>query len=162
MTQQKNQPQPLIPPPPPPHLAVESIGGETAGVQVRCAGCGLILMVTSGVMEFVCSSCKLMQMLPPELICNVFPKSPLPLPSPPHQVHHQGIDPTKIQLHCANCNSILNVPHGLARFSCPQCWVDLAVDVSKLKQIFSSRPPQLLPPPEDVNEVYFVFASLCL
>ncbi|KAH9617593.1 hypothetical protein KSS87_008529 [Heliosperma pusillum] len=81
------------------------------------------------------------------------PPPPLPLllppppPPPPQQVQAQGIDPTKMQLPCANCKAILNVPHGLTRFKCPQCAIDLAVDVSKVNQA-------LLPPPvEEVNEV---------
>lgn len=44
----------------------------------------------------------------------------------------QGIDPSKIQLPCAHCKSLLNVPHGLDRFMCPQCKVELAVDLTKL------------------------------
>ncbi|KAH9676921.1 protein FORGETTER 1 [Citrus sinensis] len=63
-----------------------------------------------------------------------------------------GIDPTKIQLPCANCKAILNVPHGLVRFSCPQCAVELAVDMSKVKQFFPP-PPRPAPPAEEVNEV---------
>ncbi|KAH9676922.1 protein FORGETTER 1 [Citrus sinensis] len=62
-----------------------------------------------------------------------------------------GIDPTKIQLPCANCKAILNVPHGLVRFSCPQCAVELAVDMSKVKQFFPP-PPRPAPPAEEVNE----------
>lgn len=132
------------------------IPGSSAGVQVRCAGCRVILTVTSGLTEFVCPFCQLAQMLPPELMGKVLPKPPLSSPPPLHHVPAHGIDPTKIQLPCANCKAILNVPPGLARFACPQCGVDLAVDLSKLKQFFSSRFP-LPPSPEDVNEVYFVF-----
>ena len=47
-----------------------------------------------------------------------------------HRLHH---DPTKIQLPCARCKAILNVPHSLARFACPQCGIDLSVDFSKLQ-----------------------------
>ncbi|KAI4390186.1 hypothetical protein MLD38_002323 [Melastoma candidum] len=135
-----------VPPSPPP-----------SGVHVRCAGCRMILTVGAGFREFACPSCHLPQMLPPELL-NAGEPSPqtLPLPHPPHQhqQHQQqpfhlkpahGIDPTKIQLPCANCKAILNVPHGLARFRCPQCMADLAVDISKLND--------LLPPPDEVNEV---------
>ncbi|XP_042963353.1 protein FORGETTER 1 [Carya illinoinensis] len=135
--------QPPVPPPPQP-------AGGGGGVQVRCAGCKLILTVAGGVTEFVCPTCQLPQMLPPELM-RVQLKAPLPPPpSIPssHQVPAHGIDPTKIQVPCAHCKAILNVPHGLTRFACPQCGVDLAVDLSKLKQLFPPRPP-----PEEENEV---------
>ncbi|KAB5538590.1 hypothetical protein DKX38_016123 [Salix brachista] len=168
--------QPSAPPPlatqpsPQPHSA----GGS---VQVRCAGCRMILTVGPGITEFVCPSCKMPQMLPPELMKkavappshnnnNMLNKitSPSQLQAPAH-----GVDPTKMQLPCANCKAILNVPHGLARFQCPQCFIDLAVDLSKIKQLFHSPPaipppsrallplPPLPlpvpPPPEEVNEV---------
>lgn len=48
---------------------------------------------------------------------------------------------------CANCKAVLNVPYGLSRFKCPQCGIDLSIDVSKPKQFL------LPPPPEEVNEV---------
>ncbi|XP_010260806.1 PREDICTED: protein strawberry notch [Nelumbo nucifera] len=132
--------QPSVPPSPgPPALPFQ------AGCQVRCAGCRMILTVAPGLTEFICPNCQLPQMLPPELM------RPLHHPHqhhPPAQAH--GIDPTKIQLPCAHCKAILNVPHGLARFACPQCGVDLAVDVSKLKQFF---PPPMRGPPEEINEV---------
>jgi len=170
--------QPSAPPPlasqpsPQPHSA----GGS---VQVRCAGCRMILTVGPGITEFVCPSCKMPQMLPPELMKkavapppqnnnNMLHKitSPSQLQTPAH-----GVDPTKMQLPCANCKAILNVPHGLARFQCPQCFIDLAVDLSKIKQLFPPPPPAipppsravlplpplprpvLPPPPEEVNEV---------
>lgn len=89
-------------------------------------------------------------MLPPEL---------LPLPTAPAH----GIDPTKIQLPCAHCKAILNVPHGLTRFNCPQCNFVLSVDLSKISrppqpppwQQFTTPPPPLPlpPPPEEINEV---------
>ncbi|XP_057486373.1 protein FORGETTER 1-like isoform X2 [Actinidia eriantha] len=130
--------QPSMPPPvlgPPP-----AAGEGGGGCQVRCAGCRMILAVGPGLTEFVCPTCQLHQMLPPEL-----------MRPPPHRTApSHGIDPTKIQLPCAHCKAILNVPHGLSRFSCPQCGVDLAVDVSKLKHFF---PLPSLPPPEEVNEV---------
>ncbi|KAB1212843.1 hypothetical protein CJ030_MR5G010143 [Morella rubra] len=133
---------------PPPQLSQAASAG--GGVQVRCAGCKLILTVAAGVTEFVCPTCQLPQMLPPELM-RVQLKAPLPpspsLPSSQHVPAH-GIDPTKIQVPCAHCKAILNVPHGLARFACPQCGVDLAVDLSKLKLFF---PAPL--PPEEENEV---------
>ncbi|OVA03143.1 zinc finger protein [Macleaya cordata] len=120
--------------------------------QVRCAGCRMILSVAPGMMEFICPTCQLPQRLPPELMRNHHfhhqqppPLSLLPPPPPPPPVQTHGIDPTKIQLPCAHCKAILNVPHGLSRFSCPQCGIDLAVDVSKLKQFIE--------PPEEVNEV---------
>ncbi|CAA6668669.1 unnamed protein product [Spirodela intermedia] len=109
--------------------------------QVRCAGCHWIL------------TCQLPQMLPPELMAASAGRR-----GPPQA---QGIDPTKIQLPCARCKAILNVPHGLSRFNCPQCGVDLAVDLTKLHQYFSSAPvpfpltPGMLPLEslEEVNEV---------
>lgn len=147
----------------------------------------MILRVKTGVVEFSCPTCQLPQMLPPELLSRArpqFPQSqqqppppiqtlpppiqqqlkPLNLPRPPVPAH--GIDPTKMQLPCANCQAILNVPHGLTRFSCPQCHVELAVDVSKLNRSLTAPqshpnpptpdappvPPP--PPPEEVNEVF--------
>lgn len=94
----------------------------------------MILTVAQGLTEFVCPTCKLPQMLPPELM------------RPPSQVPAHGIDPSKIQLPCANCKAILNVPHGLSRFACPQCKMELAVDLSLIKQFYP-------PPSEEVNEV---------
>ncbi|KAD4178713.1 hypothetical protein E3N88_27304 [Mikania micrantha] len=94
----------------------------------------MILTVGPGLTEFVCPTCQLPQMLPPELM------------RPPAQVPAHGIDPSKIQLPCANCKAILNVPHGLSRFACPQCKMELAVDLSRIKQFYP-------PPPEEVNEV---------
>lgn len=152
-----------MPPPPLPPAPPQSVGA-VGGVQVRCAGCKLILTVAPGVTEFVCSTCQLPQMLPPELMRVRLPlKPPTPppptlppsqpppllLPAPPSHVPAHGIDPTKIQVPCAHCKAILNVPHGLARFTCPQCNVELAVDLTKFKQFFQSQPP----PPEEVNEV---------
>lgn len=176
--------------PPPPHSGG---GGVIRGdVQVRCAGCRVILRVKTGVVEFSCPTCQLPQMLPPELLSRArpqFPQSqqqqpppqpqpiqtlpppplqqlkPLNLPRPPVPAH--GIDPTKMQLPCANCQAILNVPHGLTRFSCPQCHVELAVDISKLNRSLTApqshpTPPNPVappvpspPPPEEVNEVFF-------
>ncbi|PON79910.1 Protein strawberry notch [Trema orientale] len=191
MTQPQQQQPPPVPPPPlgpqPPGggggpAGGGGGGGGGGGVQVRCAGCRMILSVAPGVTEFVCPTCKLPQMLPPELMSRAHQKAlissssstasspaaaaappppppllppPPSLPPPGPQVPAHGIDPTKIQLPCANCRALLNVPHGLARFNCPQCRVDLAVDVSKLKQ-FAPGPPALPPPPpppEEVNEV---------
>ncbi|EOY14275.1 RING/FYVE/PHD zinc finger superfamily protein isoform 2, partial [Theobroma cacao] len=143
--------QPSIPQPP---LTQQQPPGPAAapaapGVQVRCAGCRMILTVGPGVTEFVCPTCQLPQMLPPELMTRARTNNP-----PPNQsVPAHGIDPTKIQLPCANCKAILNVPHGLARFSCPQCGVDLAVDLNKMKQLFPPPQPRPPPPPEEVNEV---------
>ncbi|KAI8553226.1 hypothetical protein RHMOL_Rhmol06G0327600 [Rhododendron molle] len=132
--------QPSVPPPPtlaPPPAAALPGGG---GCQVRCAGCRMILAVGPGLTEFVCPTCQLPQMLPPEL-----------MRAPPRTVPAHGIDPTKIQLPCAHCKAILNVPHGLSRFACPQCGVDLAIDLSKSQHFFP--PPSRPPPPEEVNEV---------
>ncbi|XP_024977449.1 protein FORGETTER 1 isoform X2 [Cynara cardunculus var. scolymus] len=128
---------PLAPPPPPPPPSRPPpflSSAVTGGCQVRCAGCRMILTVGPGLTEFVCPTCQLPQMLPPELM------------RPPSQVPAHGIDPSKIQLPCANCKAILNVPHGLSRFACPQCKMELAVDLSRIKQFYP-------PPPEEVNEV---------
>ncbi|KAL9664096.1 hypothetical protein QQ045_019493 [Rhodiola kirilowii] len=148
---------PPTPPPPPP------IPSSPIPCQVRCAGCRTILNVGPGVSEFVCPNCKMPQMLPPELtggsgaVGGGLALPPQPFSTPPSQpaaplippmppqlqnrppVQAHGIDPTKVQLPCANCKAILNVPHGLSRFACPQCAVELFV------------PPRLLP--EEVNEV---------
>ncbi|CAL1409340.1 unnamed protein product [Linum trigynum] len=137
------------------------------GVQVRCAGCRMILTVAPGIVEFVCPSCHMPQMLPPELLARAHAHQ-RSTPSPP-QVPAHGIDPSKIQLPCANCKALLNVPHGLARFVCPQCGVDLAVDVSKLKHLLrhprlplpsplphlplTPLPPAAATPSEEVNEL---------
>nr|XP_043628033.1 protein FORGETTER 1 isoform X2 [Erigeron canadensis] len=126
--------QPPQPPPPLPPLPRPAFL-PTGGCQVRCAGCRMILTVGPGLTEFVCPTCQMPQMLPPELIRNN-----------PVQVPAHGIDPSKIQLPCANCKAILNVPHGLSRFACPQCKMELAVDLSRIKQFYP-------PPPEEVNEV---------
>lgn len=139
--------QPSVPPPPtlaPPPAAALPGGG---GCQVRCAGCRMILAVGPGLTEFVCPTCQLPQMLPPEL-----------MRAPPRTVPAHGIDPTKIQLPCAHCKAILNVPHGLSRFACPQCGVDLAIDLSKSQHFFP--PPSRPPPPEEVNEVLLLISSL--
>ena len=83
------------------------------------------------------------------------PKSPakpsLPPPTQPRRgaPPAQGVDPTKIQLPCAHCQAVLNVPHGLARFRCPQCGVDLTVDHAKLQNFLASSnsaPPSGLTP----------------
>ncbi|KAL8461796.1 hypothetical protein ACS0TY_033048 [Phlomoides rotata] len=134
---------PIAPSPTPPPLPQSAQLGAfpAAGCQVRCAGCKVVLTVLPGLTEFVCPTCRLPQMLPPEL-----------MRSTQAQVPAQGVDPTKIQLPCANCKAILNVPHGLTRFNCPQCYISLAVDLSKFGQLL---PPsaRLPPPPEEVNEV---------
>ncbi|CAI8607021.1 unnamed protein product [Vicia faba] len=141
-----SSPPPLPPPPPPTAPPSQPSDG---GVRVRCAGCRMILTVAPGLTEFACPTCRMPQMLPPELMARVHQTAPstLPLTPPSQNLPAHGIDPTKIQLPCASCKAILNVPHGLSRFSCPQCKVDLAVDLSKIKQF--------LPPPslEEVNEV---------
>ncbi|KAG1338455.1 putative protein FORGETTER 1 [Cocos nucifera] len=148
--------QPSGPPasPPLPPQAAPPPGG----CQVRCAGCHGILAVAPGMTEFICPKCQLPQMLPPELMAPPPPRRPQP--------QARGIDPTKIQLPCARCKAILNVPHGLARFACPQCGVDLSVDFSKLQQYLataaassssSASAAATLPglphePPEEINE----------
>ncbi|XP_030471562.2 protein FORGETTER 1 isoform X2 [Syzygium oleosum] len=150
------------PPPPPPPLPASEGAAAPQGVQVRCAGCRMILSVGRGVMQFSCPTCQLPQMLPPELTT---PANPPHYNSPdansntntntnttPNRVAQlkpaHGIDPTKIQLPCAHCKALLNVPHGLSRFKCPQCDTDLAV-----KQPFLPLPLPPPPPPEEVNEV---------
>ncbi|CAH9053117.1 unnamed protein product [Cuscuta epithymum] len=139
----------LPPPPAPTAAAAPSSDERVGGCQVLCAGCKMVLTVGPGLTEFMCPTCQLPQMLPPELM-------PALAQQPRGGGLAHGIDPTKIQLPCAHCKAILNVPHGLTRFSCPQCGVDLAVDLSKIKQFFQSPaiPAHLLPPPpEEVNEV---------
>ncbi|RDX80927.1 Protein FORGETTER 1, partial [Mucuna pruriens] len=160
MTQPSAPPPPpppsLSPPPPPPTLTPTTPPPPqpAESVRVRCAGCRMILTVAPGLTEFACPTCRMPQMLPPELMPRAATTAAAPVPptsapasQPAHAPAH-GIDPTKIQLPCASCKAILNVPHGLARFACPQCGVDLAVDVSKVKQFFPAAPPA-----EEVNEV---------
>ncbi|CAI9784017.1 unnamed protein product [Fraxinus pennsylvanica] len=149
--------QPLLAPPPitpplapslPPPAQIAGAGGVTGGAcQVRCAGCKMVLTVGPGWKEFLCPSCQLPQMLPPELMRG----NPTQIQRQQTNVPAHGVDPTKIQLPCIHCKAILNVPHGLSRFTCPQCHIDLAVDLSKIRQLL---PPPLAPvPPEEVNEV---------
>ncbi|KAL1537165.1 udp-glycosyltransferase [Salvia divinorum] len=153
MGQPSLPPPPIAPPPPPPPA---QLGPGPAGCQVRCAGCKMVLTVMPGLTEFVCPTCQLPQMLPPELMRSNQAQAQQHRTAPAH-----GIDPTKIQLPCANCKAILNVPHGLSRFNCPQCQISLAVDLSKISQALAppARPHPslpLLPPlplPEEVNEV---------
>lgn len=168
--------QPSVPPPlasQPPQLPPPQSHG--AGVQVRCAGCRMILTVVPGRLDFVCPTCQMHQMLPPELASrsqnNSHPVKNTPPPLP--QVPAHGIDPTKIQLPCANCKAILNVPHGLIRFGCPQCGADLAVDVAKVNQL--SLPPvppppplplppsvqRTIPPPRKSTRFFIAFTFLC-
>ena len=45
------------------------------------------------------------------------------------------IDSSKIQLPCAHCKSLLNVPHGLDRFVCPQCKVELVCPPSRKEEL---------------------------
>ncbi|XP_015695528.2 protein FORGETTER 1-like [Oryza brachyantha] len=148
------------------------VAASAAPVQVRCAGCRGVLAVAPGMTEFICPKCRMAQRLPPELMPPSPPKAsptpppppppppappaaPLPPPPPPppplpsrrSAPRAQGVDPTKIQLPCARCKAILNVPHGLARFRCPQCDVDLAVDLSKLRNFLASAGPGFAPPP---------------
>ncbi|OMO77799.1 hypothetical protein COLO4_25000 [Corchorus olitorius] len=133
--------QPSIPPPPltqhqPPGTAA---GPAPPGVQVRCAGCRMILTVAPGVTEFVCPTCQLPQMLPPELMTRARINNP-----PPNQsVPAHGIDPTKIQLPCANCKAILNVPHGLARDTYNTYQVVLGLDSLLEMELVSVKVEQL-------------------
>ncbi|KAG8046760.1 hypothetical protein GUJ93_ZPchr0008g14114 [Zizania palustris] len=145
------------------------VAASAAPVQVRCAGCRGVLAVAPGMTEFICPKCRMAQRLPPELMpppsppkASPTPPPPPPPPPPPHPAppaaplpplsrrsmpRAQGVDPTKIQLPCARCKAILNVPHGLARFRCPQCDVDLAVDLSKLRNFLATAGPGFAPPP---------------
>ncbi|KAJ4815925.1 RING/FYVE/PHD zinc finger protein [Rhynchospora pubera] len=101
-------------------------------LHVRCAECFAILMVGPGMTQFICPKCQLAQRLPPEmvpLVGPVIPSGPV-LPPPVNrrpQPRAEGIDPSKLQIPCANCKAILNVPHGLTRFKCPQCDSDLLI-----------------------------------
>ncbi|XP_052151662.1 protein FORGETTER 1-like [Oryza glaberrima] len=147
-----------------------------APIQVRCAGCRGVLAVAPGMTEFICPKCGMAQRLPPQLMPKPPPSSsssaaatpapPAPAAPPPPTSRRgggggaalpppqaQGVDPTKIQLPCANCQAVLNVPHGLARFRCPQCGVELAVDLAKLHNFLASSnnnaaaaPPDNVPP----------------
>ncbi|BAH92814.1 Os04g0609850 [Oryza sativa Japonica Group] len=147
-----------------------------APIQVRCAGCRGVLAVGPGMTEFICPKCGMAQRLPPQLMPKPPPSSsssaaatpapPAPAAPPPPTSRRgggggaalpppqaQGVDPTKIQLPCANCQAVLNVPHGLARFRCPQCGVELAVDLAKLHNFLASSnnnaaaaPPDNVPP----------------
>ncbi|KAI3456640.1 hypothetical protein Pfo_013303 [Paulownia fortunei] len=151
MGQPSLPPPPIAPPPPPPFPPPAQVGAvASGGCQVRCAGCKMVLTVLPGLTEFVCPTCQLPQMLPPELMPSTQAQAQAQAQQQRNAPAH-GIDPTKIQLPCANCKAILNVPHGLSRFNCPQCLINLAVDLSKIGQVLPSvRPP---PPPEEVNEV---------
>lgn len=95
--------------------------------QVKCVGCTRVLNVPAGILDFQCPKCKLAQALPPML-----------RQQQAQQGGARGIDSSKIQLPCANCRAILNVPPGLTRFVCPQCRVELAVDPSKLQNYMTS------------------------
>jgi LSD1 subclass zinc finger protein len=103
-------------------------------VHVRCAECFAILLVGPGMSQFICPKCQLAQRLPPEML-------PLLGLLPGERPRPQGIDPTKLQLPCASCKAILNVPHGLTRFKCPQCDSDLSMEG------FPGRDQLQLPPP---------------
>ncbi|KAK1374202.1 Protein strawberry notch like [Heracleum sosnowskyi] len=115
--------------PPPP----EALPG---GCEIGCTKCSKVALVSRSVSKFVCSGCGFVQNL----------------------IHVQGIDPTKIQVPCHNCNTLLNVPHALTTFNCLRC--DSVIHVKpELIEIANegsngdaklSKPP---PPPEDVNEV---------
>ncbi|KAL5216267.1 hypothetical protein ABZP36_007668 [Zizania latifolia] len=135
-----------------------------ATVQVRCAGCRGVLAVASGMTEFICPKCGMAQRLPPQLMpkssspsSSSAPKSSTsPAPSPPAQPRKgapqaQGVDPTKIQLPCAHCQAVLNVPHGLSRFLCPHCGVDLAVDLSKLQNFLAASDNAAAAAPPDAT-----------
>lgn len=177
--------QPSLPPLPPSPLPPPAIIGGSVGCKVRCAGCKLVLTVPPGLIEFSCPTptCQLPQMLPPEFMpANQTQTLALPPPPAPVQQHRNapphGIDPTKIQLPCYECKAVLNVPHGMSKFNCPQCLSTQSVNMSKLGPVFrpvqppvfrqvpppafSSVPPPVMPtfnypppppPPEEENEV---------
>ncbi|OEL18433.1 Protein strawberry notch-like protein 1 [Dichanthelium oligosanthes] len=141
-----------------------------APVQVRCAGCRGVLAVGPGMTEFICPKCRMAQRLPPQLMpkstssssSSPPPKSPAKPSLPPSTQSRrgappaQGVDPTKIQLPCAHCQAVLNVPHGLARFRCPQCGVDLAVDHAKLQNFLASSNSAPPSGPDQVPPVPFL------
>ncbi|CAM0902689.1 unnamed protein product [Alopecurus aequalis] len=125
-------------------------------VQVRCAGCRGVLAVAPGMTEFICPKCQMAQRLPPQLMPKPSSSTPSPpnsssapaIPAPPQprkRAQAHGVDPTKIQLPCVRCQAVLNVPHGLANFRCPQCGVELAVDVSKLQNFLTATSNGLAP-----------------
>ncbi|XP_051128829.1 protein FORGETTER 1 isoform X2 [Andrographis paniculata] len=149
MGQPSLPPPPIAPPPPPPPMPQRAQLGvsDSGGCRVRCAGCKMVLTVLPGMTEFVCPACQLPQMLPPELMRSVSTHPAQPPPQRTGPAH--GIDPTKIQLPCLNCKAVLNVPHGLLRFKCPQC--NFIVDLSLPGQFMPPMAPP--PPPEEVNEV---------
>ncbi len=131
--------------------------------QVQCAGCRRILNVPSGVVNFQCPKCKLAQIVPP-LHHQQQQQQQQQQSGGMQKLQQQklgglgggggggggggsggggqmvarGIDSSKIQLPCANCRAVLNVPPGLTRFVCPQCRVELAVDPLKLAAYMSS------------------------
>ncbi|CAK9271564.1 unnamed protein product [Sphagnum jensenii] len=120
--------------------------------QVQCAGCRRILNVPSGVVNFQCPKCKLGQIVPPLHHQQQQQQSGGMQKLQQQklgglggggsggggQMVARGIDSSKIQLPCANCRAVLNVPPGLTRFVCPQCRVELAVDPLKLAAYMSS------------------------
>ncbi|XP_050215928.1 protein FORGETTER 1 isoform X2 [Mercurialis annua] len=116
---------------PPPGLP----GIGRGGVKVRCAGCDTVTTVKRGRVEFECKTCGMPQMLPPKLITE------MEYSEQQSQVPAHGIDPSKMQIPCVHCRALLNVPHGLSRFSCPQCFQDLSLSSCLGKY------PVFLPPP---------------
>ncbi len=132
--------------------------------QVQCAGCRRILNVPSGVVNFQCPKCKLAQIVPPLHHQQQQQQQQQQQSGGMQKLQQQklgglgggggggggggsggggqmvarGIDSSKIQLPCANCRAVLNVPPGLTRFVCPQCRVELAVDPLKLAAYMSS------------------------
>eukprot|EP00897_Mesotaenium_endlicherianum_P005979 jgi/Mesen1/5409/ME000269S04557 len=85
----------------------------------QCPGCRQVLSLPPGVTKFSCPKCHMPQVLPDFTI----------RPSPEGD---KNADNTKMQLPCANCHAILNVPPGINRFQCPQCRAELATDPEKV------------------------------
>ncbi|KAJ1437137.1 RING/FYVE/PHD zinc finger protein [Sesbania bispinosa] len=76
---------------------------------------------------------------PTRSVARAHQKAP---PPPPLHVPGQG---TEIQFPCNSCNTILNVAHGLDRFTCPHCGVNIALDGSTS---IASRSGSSSPPPQ--------------
>uniref|UniRef100_A0A7N2R403 FORGETTER1 first zinc ribbon domain-containing protein n=1 Tax=Quercus lobata TaxID=97700 RepID=A0A7N2R403_QUELO len=135
-------------------------GSEGGGVQVRCGGCKLmILMVAPGVTDFVCPTCQVPQMLPPELMKVHSRLSPLPPQRPRLSLlRRSGCNNTCRPMASirrrSRCLALIARPFSMSLmawpgFTCPQCNADLTVDLSKLKQFFQ---------PEEINEVLLLFS----
>ncbi|KAI5011304.1 hypothetical protein ZWY2020_013441 [Hordeum vulgare] len=97
-------------------------------LEVGCAGCGETLEVDHGLTEFACPDCGMAQSLPPELM-PPRPRRALPLPGrgAPYAAPVPPAPPAApARVTCGGCGSVLCMPHGLGRFACPLCGVELA------------------------------------